>query len=161
MELFTERLIKKQNGVLDYALAVLIVLAGLIISYIGFIFLANASLIVIALSVYGVYVLVPQVLSVEIEYTVTNEELDIDKIIGKSKRKSLGSYNIKEFTEGGRYNGEAATFLCPSKNSENLYILKKDDIAIVIDPNETMLRAFEIHMGARFKRWNTLQGQIL
>ncbi|MBR6720142.1 MAG: hypothetical protein IKL74_04465 [Clostridia bacterium] len=156
MDLFTERLIPKKIMGKDIALAVLLFVVALIISAASFVFLGFAAIIITALVLYGAYYFASGILFVEYEYTLTNEELDIDKIIAKRKRVSLKSYNVKDFTEGGKYDGRKAEILCPDENSENLYYLEIGEGAkkecIVIDPNETMFKAFSVYMGARFKR---------
>jgi hypothetical protein len=51
---------------------------------------------------YGTYFLVTSSY-VEYEYTFTNGELDVDKIIAKKKRTSLLSVEVRSFTDFGRY----------------------------------------------------------
>ena len=156
MDLFAERLIPKKIEGKDIALCVLLFAAALIISALAFVFAGPVAIIILAASLYGAYYLATGILFVEYEYTLTNEELDIDKIIAKRKRIELKSYNVKEFTEGGKYDGRAALMLCPDKTSENLYYLEIGEGAkkecIVIDPNETMFKAFSLYMGNKFKR---------
>ncbi len=156
MDLFAERLIPKKIEGKDLALCALLFVAALIISAVAFVFAGYIAIIVAAGALYGAYYLATGILFVEYEYTLTNDELDIDKIIAKRKRISLKSYNVKDFSEGGKYDGREALMLCPDKTSENLYYLEIKDGAkkecIVIDPNETMFKAFSIYMGTKFKR---------
>ncbi len=152
MDLFTERLMVKKPEVKDLVLSALLFIAALLISAFAFKYLSVVAIIVLAASVFGAYYLSSGLLFTEIEYSLTNDELEIDKIMAKRKRKHLKAYNIKEFSEGGKYDGRVGEFLCPDKASENLYFLKKENECIIIDPNETMLKAFELYMGQRFKR---------
>ncbi len=153
MDLFAERLIPKKIEGKDIALCALLFVAAIAISVISFMFASYYAIIITALAVYGAYYLSTGILFVEYEYTLTNEELDIDKIIAKRKRIELKIYNLKDFTEGGKYDGRDALMLCPDKTSENLYYLMSGDgECIVIDPNETMFKAFSIYMGSKFKR---------
>lgn len=156
MDLFTERLIPKKITGKDMALSALLLVAALIISALSFVFLGFAAIIITAAALYGAYYFISGILLVEYEYTLTNEELDIDKIIAKRKRVCLKSYNLKDFTGGGKYDGRKAEILCPDETSENLYYLEIGEGAkkecIVIDPNETMFKAFTLYMGQKFKR---------
>ena len=156
MDLFAERLIPKKIEGKDIALCGLLFVAAIVLSIIAFIFAGPVAIIVTALALYGAYYLSTGILFVEYEYTLTNEELDIDKIIAKRKRIELKVYNVKEFTEGGKYDGRPALMFCPDKTSENLYYIEIGEGAkkecIVIDPNETMFKAFSLYMGNKFKR---------
>lgn len=152
MDLFTERLMTKRVEPKEFALSLFLFLAALLISAFAFVFLRPVAIIVLVATVFGAYYISSGLLSSEIEYAVTNDEFEIDKIIAKRKRKHLGTYSIKEFTKGGKYDGRQGEFLCPDKKSDNLYFLEKENKCIIIDPNETMLRAFEVYMGQRFKR---------
>lgn len=156
MDLFTERLIPKKITGKDIAKAALLFVVALVISALAFVFIGFLAIIITALMLYGAYYFSSGILFVEYEYTLTNDELDIDKIIAKRKRVNLKNYNVKDFSEGGKYDGRKAEILCPDETSENLYYLeinsgqKKE--CIVIDPNETMFKAFSLYMGQRFKR---------
>jgi hypothetical protein len=110
MDNFSEQLVKRQptssdsiKKVLIYGggilltvilLVVSFVTMGSIISMFGFVLAAAAG--------YGTYFL-GQSTYVEYEYTFTNGELDIDKIIAKKKRRPLISAETRKFTAFGRY----------------------------------------------------------
>lgn len=72
----------------------MLMLAAPIIAFAGLLFAAGAG--------YGTYFYV-QNTDVEYEYTFTNGELDIDKIIAKKRRKSLVSVDISKFADFGKY----------------------------------------------------------
>lgn len=74
--------------------AAMLMLASPLIAFAGLVFAAGAG--------YGTYFYV-QNTDVEYEYTFTNGELDIDKIIAKKRRKSLVSIDISKFADFGRY----------------------------------------------------------
>ena len=74
--------------------AAMLMLARPLIAFAGLIFAAGAG--------YGTYFYV-QNTDVEYEYTFTNGELDIDKIIAKKRRKSLVSIDISKFADFGKY----------------------------------------------------------
>ena len=74
--------------------AAMLMLASPLIAFAGLMFAAGAG--------YGTYFYV-QNTDVEYEYTFTNGELDIDKIIAKKRRKSLVSVDISKFADFGKY----------------------------------------------------------
>ena len=63
---------------------------------------AMLGLILAAVAGYGTYFAV-QGSYVEYEYTFTNGELDVDKIVAKKKRTAMVSTDIKKFTAFGKY----------------------------------------------------------
>ena len=99
---------------------------------------------------YGTYFLT-QDMQVEYEYTYTNGELDIDKIIAKKKRKSMLSVSISKFTDFGKYTEdtpeetEDMTIVIASSNisSKEYYAdfshEEYGDTRLVFCPDEKML----------------------
>ncbi|MCC8136390.1 MAG: hypothetical protein LIO40_06985, partial [Ruminococcus sp.] len=71
---------------------------------------------------YGTYFL-GQSTYVEYEYTFTNGDLDIDKIVAKKKRSSLISANVRSFTAFGKYNENL------EETSDMTVVLSSDNIA--------------------------------
>lgn len=61
---------------------------------------------------------------VEYEYTFTNGDLDIDKIIAQSKRKEMLSVSVAKFTDFGRYDDNA-----PEEKDDMVIVLATDNIA--------------------------------
>lgn len=155
MDLFTERLVTKKWETKDIALSALSVVVAVLISALALVFAFHIGIIVAAAAFYVTYNIILGLLFVEYEYTLTNNELNIDKIIAKRKRIELKTYDIKELS-GGKYDGRKALMLCPYKGSDNLYYLEKTEggnkECVVIDPNETMFKAFSLYMGNNFKR---------
>jgi len=100
---YTEQLEKRQNTPKD-TLKVVLELVG--VFTIPFIFIilgvfVNFYFIVVAVcafffAVYGSYYILNG-LYVEYEYTVTNSNITIDKILGKSRRKMIMSVDLKKF----------------------------------------------------------------
>ena len=74
--------------------AAMLMLASPLTAFAGLVFAAGAGC--------GTYFYV-QNTEVEYEYTFTNGELDIDKIIAKKHRKSLVSIDIRQFADFGKY----------------------------------------------------------
>lgn len=61
---------------------------------------------------------------VEYEYTFTNGELDIDKIIAQTKRKEMLSVSVGKFTDFGRYDVNT-----PEETADMTIIMATDNIA--------------------------------
>ena len=60
----------------------------------------------------------------EYEYTFTNGELDIDKIIAQTKRKEMLSVSVGKFTDFGRYDVNT-----PEETADMTIIMATDNIA--------------------------------
>ena len=100
MEVFTEQLVAKKLTTSSMILKALIFLAaGLLAIILFFVSLVVGSWSFIALFAaagvcYGAWILIKS-FSIEYEYILTNTDLDIDKIVGKSRRKRIISLNLK------------------------------------------------------------------
>ncbi|WP_028518927.1 hypothetical protein [Ruminococcus flavefaciens] len=114
MDNFAEQLIKKNETNSDKTRRVMLIVVGALftlsllllavfqlrdplISLLGFALAAAAG--------YGTYHFV-QNTYVEYEYSFTNGELDVDKIIAKKKRHSMLSTNVRQFTAFGKYSDD-------------------------------------------------------
>ena len=105
MDRFSEQLIERQTdkktaflkGVI-IAIDILVITLIVIIALWSGLALSPVCLLLIAGAIWlSVYFW--QGLNVEYEYIVTNDDLDIDKIVGKRKRKRLMSIDIKSIDE--------------------------------------------------------------
>ena len=100
MEVFTEQLVAKKLTTSSRILkALTFISAGLLALIFFLISLVPGSWSFIALFAaagvcYGAWILIKS-FSIEYEYILTNSDLDIDKIVGKSRRKRLISLNLK------------------------------------------------------------------
>ena len=99
----------------------------------------------------------------EYEYIVTNDDLDIDKIIGKRKRKRLITVDLKSVTEMGLYtNNELkadVTVMAHDNTGEDLWYIvcnsqKYGVLAVLFNPDsrtrENMIGGFEPKLKAKF-----------
>ena len=113
MDNFAEQLVKKQQTSADRAKLIMIVAGGIILTVllaIGAVLMLGRPLIsfvgLIGAAALGYWTYFSaQSMQVEYEYTFTNGELDIDKIIAKSRRKAMLSVDVSKFTAFGKYNG--------------------------------------------------------
>lgn len=97
MDFHTEQLIKKQKKPVDYLLAALILFGTVVLWTLLLIFLGRlltiASLLILLVG-WGAWKLI-QGLNVEYEYELTNHYLDIDKIMGRARRKRVISIDFR------------------------------------------------------------------
>lgn len=111
MDNFAEHLIKKELTGGDKAKRMIILVGGIVIAVMLVFFsvlmlgqglLPFVGLALAAVTGYGTYFIVTN-MYVEYEYTFTNGELDIDKIIARKKRREMLSVSVGKFREFGRY----------------------------------------------------------
>lgn len=97
-------------------------------------------------------------LSIEYEYSITNGDFDIDRILGKSKRDRIISTNCQDFEEFGLYDSIAkeklshrefdSKVLSANLDEEPLYYAVVNHktagrVLIVIQPNERIISALK------------------
>jgi len=104
-DVFKEQLVAKKRTIKDYILVILIMLVAIVLLLFVIPMLGTFSLLAVALILFGTYWLI-QRFDIEYEYILTNDELDVDKIIGKSKRKKLLTVSVKEFEIMAHVNGK-------------------------------------------------------
>ena len=156
MDHFAEQLVKKQQGsaaktrymallicgiLLVIAIVLLSLVLGAPLTFVGFLLAAAVG--------YGIYFKL-QEMDVEYEYTFTNGELDVDKIIAKKKRKEMLTVNVSKFSEFSRYSDdlpetEDMTVVIASDNiASNEYYadFEHDEYGktrLIFSPNEKMI----------------------
>lgn len=162
MDIYYEYMIKKKLGTREIVTAVLLAFLALALTggvvllfFMGITFL-GANLLFL-FGVWWGYVWLIKGLFDEYEYTITNHELDIDVIKGKSRRKRITTINLKKIEFfGNRNNPKIQEFLkvkpakeyyfVSSKNSENIYVTdvisRKDGstVRVNIEPNDELLK---------------------
>ena len=108
MDIFTEQIVKRKFSGKDWAIAAGTVLLAMVLIYIGVFILLPLTMmpliavLVIAGSIYGVYWVVSS-RNLEFEYSVTNGDLTVDKIINKKRRKRVVSFDVHNTEEMGKY----------------------------------------------------------
>ncbi len=146
MDIFCEQLVTVKNGIMKYVLIALIIICALAISVVLFIYSVQYPLLILLIvaAIYGAIALIKNFFT-EYEYSITNSSVDIDKIIAKSRRKRVISFETKDILRTGKINdaGIAAAadkvFICGNKSENAYYILAKKGAAkaaILIEPNE-------------------------
>ena len=109
MDVFLEKLVKKRRDGKDYTILIALILVGLAVT-VFFLFVilclfailgafgqiaGSLGMLLIAGVWYGIYFIYNS-RSVEYEYIVINNNLDIDMVMAKKRRKSIVSIDIKE-----------------------------------------------------------------
>jgi hypothetical protein len=153
MDIFHEQIVKKPNTGLRFAATAGIIVGFLIACVLCFIFLGflfPVNLLLIAGLIYLCWYIVTG-MSIEYEYILTNDDLDIDKIIAKRKRKRLISIKMSSFSDIAVLTNENANagnktlvdcagteykaYACDFKHE------KMGECRLVFTPSEEMLEA--------------------
>lgn len=151
-DFYTEQLVKrKATGTTVLAKAGLVILTAasfILVMHIPFAIIV--PLLLIALDVY-----LFRNMDVEYEYLFVNGELDIDKIMAKSRRKRVFSTDVSELellapSESSELRlikadktHNYSTGVAGHKTYDLIVIQKGQKIKIIFEPNETILKGFK------------------
>ena len=116
------------------------------------------SILIIAGVFYGAYYLMTGI-DAEYEYILTNGDIDIDKIIGKRKRKRLLSASIGDFTAFGTLDEapdfDGTTVLASSGSGKDYYAdfvhKSEGNVRLIFTPNEKILDGMELFLPRQLK----------
>lgn len=152
LDTFGEQLVKKMNTGADWAkkigLAILGLLVATVLMWLSFF---TGFTVFIFLSVGCLFGLVWLVtgMNYEYEYIITNDDLDIDKITGKRKRKRLITLKMNTVEEFGIYDGtngenaEATVIASDGTNINGYYLIAKHKThgrtMLIFSPDERMV----------------------
>lgn len=89
-----EYLVKKKTTARDTALRALVILLTVLAALTGLFLIPYALLAALVLGILSYFVI--QNTDLEYEYTLIEKSLDIDKIMAKTRRKRLKSYDLKD-----------------------------------------------------------------
>ena len=107
LDTFIEQMIKRKLGAKDYLIMTGVCLLGIILVFaciFDFLFTHYTGMLFVLLIggvVFGAYKLI-RFRSLEFEYNFTNGDLTVDKIIDRSRRKRVVSFDVKNTFEMGR-----------------------------------------------------------
>ena len=149
MDTFFEQIVPKKTGIKEKSLLVLIWILACLISFVLLVVVGRLlafGILLAALAFYGAYRL-SQRFFIEFEYIVTNNTLDIDKIIAKSSRKRICSVEIPNVTEIKKLNGilppltngETRVVSCDTDNKDAYILTVSGDnkrTTIIMAPND-------------------------
>ncbi len=149
MDTFVEQIVAIKKTGKTWTAYFGIALAAIILMTASFLFFKAIFLLLDALIFWGAYKLY-SMLNIEYEYIITNSTMDIDKIIAKSSRKRVVSFDLTAVQRIEKYTGNLPSeiskncfFVCNPKD-ENAYVLiykseGKPQQAFVFAPNEKMI----------------------
>lgn len=157
MDIFTEQIVKRKFNGKDWLICLGASVGAFVLIYISIFILLPLTmmplipLLVIAGCIYGIY-WVYSFRNLEFEYSVTNGDLTVDKIINKRRRKRVVSFDVREAEEMGKYDAnrlaqrevDKRLIASDSDTGENAwYILartpKYGRTLLVFNPNEKVL----------------------
>lgn len=161
-DVFKEQMVKKIPSKNDMLKKVGIIMLTGILSFMAFIFAQVFAPVVVLVLCYASYYII-SLQNIEYEYILTNNELDIDIIYNKSKRKRIFSGDIKEIeimahiedsTHKGDFKGaEVIKDYSSGVNNNNtysmLYNYKSKRTNFIIEPNENMIKSFSRYISPR------------
>lgn len=114
MDIFCEFIVKKKFGVINFLLLFGLSSAAVILAFVLFIIISpflgpEISMLVVIGVIYFAYTL-SKGLFVEFEYALTNNEMDVDKILAKSKRKRVITVDFKNIDICASINDEKYSY---------------------------------------------------
>ncbi len=104
-DIFVEYMVKKKMGPKDFLIALGVTLAGIVLVFIGLLFTGVMPMIpflVLCGAIYGAYKVI-SMRNLEFEYSITNGDITVDKIMNRRSRKRLTSFDAKAIEEMGKY----------------------------------------------------------
>ncbi len=163
MDTFVEIMVKKKKTMKDFLLMMgCSLLSGILFFIMFFIvmpaFSAFASIIFLAIAgiVYGAYKLIKS-FNVEFEYVLTNDEIDVDKIIDRKRRKRLTVVKLRTLDGFGLCRDSRVlrgymndsnikkVYACTDKDDEGVYYAlypeKEGKTLLLFNPNDKILDA--------------------
>jgi hypothetical protein len=154
MDIFVEQLVKKKHGTKDYLIIGAIVLGGLVLILASFLIPAISFLVIVGV-IFGAYYLI-SARNVEFEYSVTNGDITIDKIINRRNRKRVVSLDAHDIEDMGKFrpeivrnkNGYKPYYVSQTDSGENSWYFcahtsKYGNVLVVFDPNERVMEAIK------------------
>ena len=164
MDNFAEYLVKKQPDSNDKMKKAGILCLLILLCAVTIFFALTVNLFILFITValiYGGYYLLTG-LNVEYEYSVTNDELDVDKIIARRKRTHLitvdiGSFvSFAPFTEQVEDRPNATLVLCADNTGEGEYYAdltteEYGETRIVFTPNQKVVDAVKAALSPQLR----------
>lgn len=106
MDHYNEQLVKKETEALDVVKRALIILVTALLSVLCVFGAFAFNFLPLVVLIFGIFYSSWYLISataVEYEYIVTNNDMDIDKIVGRRKRKRLITVRLNTVSEWGEY----------------------------------------------------------
>lgn len=147
-DFYTEQLVKKQTNMKDIFLKALLV--AIAIASVFTVFIFPVGILIPVVVIVAVVFLIRR-LNVEYEYLYVNGDLDIDKIMNKSKRKRIFSGNIsnmellapEDAPELAQYRGGKTMDFSSGVQGARRYVFVTVDNGqvskVIFEPNDTII----------------------
>ena len=149
MDTFSEQLVTRSNTRSDTIKKILISVAAILVAallmWLSIVF-GFYSLIILVFAALGGGVYLVGNMDVEYEYIITNDEMDIDKIIGRRKRKRMITLDLKSAEDFGTYpsendiNVDATVHATTGMEKDAHYLLVNHGsygkVMLIFNPNE-------------------------
>lgn len=153
MDTFVEQIVAIKKTAKTWMMYILIAIAAIILMTVSFLFFKTLFIAFDALILFGAYKLY-SMLSIEYEYIITNSTMDIDKIISKSSRKRILSFDLTAVLRIEKFSGSLPAdiandcFFASNKKDENNFIVYykqegKPQKAFVFAPDERTREAMK------------------
>lgn len=155
MDVFVEQIVKKKMGSKDMLMAVGVTILGAVLVFASAMFVPGFSVLVLAGVIYGAWFLISS-RNLEYEYSCTNGDFTVDKIINRRRRKRVVAFDLRNVEDMGKY----ATIAQQNKNFDKKLFVGNDDAGtdawymtvragalgntlIVFNPDERVLAAIK------------------
>ncbi|HHV58692.1 MAG TPA: hypothetical protein GXX49_00040 [Clostridiaceae bacterium] len=164
MDSFIEKIVERKKTAKDLLFSVGIVLLCAIVIFIipAIPYINYMPLVFMAGAVYGAYLLIRS-RNIEFEYSVTNGEIDIDKIIARSRRKRVFSGSCKDFEilaplKSSQHTQSIQNIpkrieAVSSMESQDVYFFvtnfQGERTVVYFEPSEKMLNAFRLFIPSK------------
>ncbi len=109
MDYFAEYIVKRKKQAKDFLIIIATVILALIVTLISLIatlYISGLALLLAGVAWWGAYRII-NTRNIEFEYILTNSELDIDKIMGKSERKRLLTIDLTHIERSANIGDES------------------------------------------------------
>ncbi len=166
MDTISEQLVPKINTGADKAKKILISLGSILLAtvlmWLAIVFAVYSLIILVLLVLYGGVWLVAN-MNLEYEYIITNNEMDIDKIIGRRKRKRMitldlnSSEDFAPYPADGELDVDATVHATSGLEKDAHYLIVQHGsygkVMLIFNPNEKTREAImqEIPNSLRIK----------
>lgn len=163
---FVEELVVRRNSVVNLLIMFALIVAAVAVVVAGFLFLTGLFPAILAIAVGGVYIGI-KFQGVEYEYSFTNGDFDVDKIMAKRKRKRLVEINHKQVQVMAPYTSEyeevtrdykvsAVVDASAHKNAAGRWFMIYEDqdgkyVFLVFQPSRRLREAMRKYMRSRIK----------
>ncbi len=156
MDTFVEQIVAKKKDGKELAFIIGTVFAALMVALLAFAFVGVFSIVLIVWIAVGYgawWVITSQ--NIEFEYSVTNGDVDIDRIVARRKRNRIVSVRGQKIEQAGKYDParfqnrsfDRTVMAASSLKEEELYYFtyhskKRGSTLVVFQPDERVREAF-------------------